>query len=422
MNLESYLQKVKTNNPQAQAFVKSLEAAQSRKLQGDMVLAPALTAKVGYLSDANPSSQPSSLSSKLVAQDYSLGLAKKFSTGTGLSLSSSNRDVQLTLPTTVAKSNTNYWNMSATQSLWKDGFGYATTLRHQREDWIARAESLGAQVGLEQILVDAEVQFWDWLYLNADHALKVTSLNRANELDVWMKRRFEIGTADKSDYLQIQALVASRQLQKISSEDELKAQELKIRSLLGGNELLPPLEENLKIPRQVFVGQKLRLDALASKYEAQTKEVVVNEVKESVKPDLALEASYSSFPTTAVALKLTMPFDDSSISGAINAALYDSESARLKAKRKDEESSLAWSELQRRHKEMSNRIEVTKQLVEVQKSKAAREREKLLQGRTTTFQVINFEQEAQESEVGLLKLHVEQRKLEAQARLFGDAK
>jgi hypothetical protein len=57
-------------------------------------------------------------------------------------------------------------------------------------------------------------------------------------------------------------------------------------------------------------------------------------------------------------------------------------------------------------------------LVDIQKRKFDREQDRLRNGRSTTFQVISYEQEIAESEVMLFKLLSEQRKIESTTRNF----
>lgn len=422
-NLNDYMSKIKEVNPQIQAQIKAIEASESKKFQGDLVLNPQLIGKLSFVDDKKDQPIPSLMGTRTINQEVQFGVSKKFLTGTTMSLLDNYQNTQVdgTLMGSV-KSNKNYYTLSLAQPLWKDSFGHSNDLRHSRELSQEKMEKMYSQMILGQFLQDAEAQFWDYLYLKADKELKESSIKRAQDLEAWTKRRYENGIADKSDYLQIQALVAQRKLQLVSSEDDLTAQIKKMRSFLelSEKENLPDYEENFKKERLSFGGNKVRYDVIASKYEASLKQVVVSEVHESLKPDLSIEAAYMSLPTTSVALKFSMPIDTTVTNEVKKAAQLDYQSSQLKYERKKQESDLGWDELKRRHKELSKRIEITQQLVDTQKAKVQREREKLMQGRTTTFQVISFEQESQESEVALLKLHVEQRKLESQTHLFGE--
>lgn len=81
-----------------------------------------------------------------------------------------------------------------------------------------------------------------------------------------------------------------------------------------------------------------------------------------------------------------------------------------------------WEELNRRYKEFSNKIEALSKVAEFQRERAKAEQDKLAKGRSITSQVITSEQESSESELTLIKLKAEQRKLESQGLLFTEIK
>jgi hypothetical protein len=99
-------------------------------------------------------------------------------------------------------------------------------------------------------------------------------------------------------------------------------------------------------------------------------------------------------------------------------AVTDYESSKLKAERKLLEGKTAWAELVRRHEEMSRKVKLAVKLSQIQTEKVKTESDKLSKGRTITSQVITAEQDASEAELNAIKLKVEQRKMESQARLF----
>jgi outer membrane protein TolC len=163
---------------------------------------------------------------------------------------------------------------------------------------------------------------------------------------------------------------------------------------------------------------------------------VAQETRENLRPELNLQGQASTngrdtelapsisdsadphHPTLGVALNFRMDLDPTGKGRVVQAANIDAEASKLKAERLKFESQSAWRELMRRHQELGRRIEAARDLVKVQDEKYKRERDRLERGRTTTFQVVTFEQDAAEAESTLLQLMTEQRKLEAQARLF----
>jgi hypothetical protein len=120
----------------------------------------------------------------------------------------------------------------------------------------------------------------------------------------------------------------------------------------------------------------------------------------------------------AVGLKLSWLLDGDLKKGTRNAAKQDALASDLKSYRKILESDTAWSEMQRRHSELSQKIISAQLMAQIQVEKSNTERDKLSKGRTVTSQVITAEQDADEALSVLTKLRAEQRKLESNTRLF----
>jgi hypothetical protein len=179
-----------------------------------------------------------------------------------------------------------------------------------------------------------------------------------------------------------------------------------------------------------------RMDAYFAMLESKTKKVVTKEVEDGLAPDLSLEGSYktnayedtatnaanrltdSNHPTMAVGLKLTWLLDSEVKNGMRNSSKQEALASELRSHRKNLESDAAWSEIQRRHSELSQKIISAQLMAQVQLEKSNVERDKLSKGRTVTSQVITAEQDADEAQSLLTKLRTEQRKLEANTRLF----
>ncbi len=129
------------------------------------------------------------------------------------------------------------------------------------------------------------------------------------------------------------------------------------------------------------------------------------------------DISQTDKPTSTIALKFSMPFGED-VSSVKKSAALDYESAKTQAQKKWEDAQVQWQELKRRHQELLKKLEISEKLTKLQVDKLTREQQRLNQGRTTTAQVITFEQDAADTQLTLLKLKAERKKLETQARLF----
>jgi outer membrane protein TolC len=456
LSLDEYLAEVRKSHPVFESVDLAKQASELRKAQNELGLSPILSSQLSYFHDRKPPGialQPPGTD----ATDWNLGVAKKFATGTGIQVQYDQQKQQLFTRNpltgqlvkgakpTYADPYIGTLSVSASQSLWKDGFGRGTRIRRERDDIIARTERLGAELEARQILIAAEQAYWDYVFSREDNKIRKESLQRAQKIGGWAETRAENRLSDRSDLLQVRALVASRELQAIGAEDDLKVALKKLGDLVNQPELAAPpyVSEEFARSRPLteIVGtsdpkEVTTLPARLKDYEAQVKENVARDLVEQTRPDLSLEGQYAmnarraspgktlqdtfnnDTPTAAVALKFSLNLDQGGVSDARAAADADARALRIRAARLRFEAESSWSELVRRHGELTKRVDSMRQLVKIQREKTAREQERLRNGRTTTFQAVTFEQDAADAESQLLKLQVEQKKLEAQARIF----
>lgn len=446
MTLEQYLTEVQKRNKDFQAYTTSEEAAEDRREAGDLGLSPVLTMAGGYLSDE---AQPQTIGSKIVSRQYSLGVAKEFSSGTKASLTGNVQQTQIRDVPQGYEKFANYsassLGLSLSQSLWKNFFGNGTRLRQERQAAAANYEKQGYSLQQRQILIDAEIAYWDYLYQQEELKSRMESLDRAKKIETWLKRRFADGINDKADFLNGQALTASRQLLLDSTRDQAISAEKNLRLYLemDDKEKTPSLESDFKKPRDIRAlvggnaGRVVRLDAYLAALEAKTKELGAKEAKDQLRPDLVLSGSYNTnsniqdspasalnkisnldIPTAKVGLNFTYIFDtDAKVS---QESLYRKEAlaAQLKSERKMLESDVSWGELLRRYGEMLKQIETADRISQLQTSKAKEQSLKLSRGRAVTSDVVNSEEDAANSILTLNRLRSEARKMEAQSRLF----
>jgi outer membrane protein TolC len=447
MTLERFLVEVQKHHKEFQALSTSQEAAEERREAGDLSLSPVLSMQASYLSDQK---QPQTVGTKLTSNVYTLGVAKEFSSGTKASLSGNVQQVQIanvpaTYPAYFSDYSTGGLGFSISQSLWKNAFGSGTRLRQQRQASAAQLEKQSFNLQQRQILIDAENAYWNYLYQQDELNSRDESRERAKRIETWLKRRYLDGINDKADYLNAQALTASRDLLFASAKDQVTAAEKNIRLLLelDDKEPLPVFETDFKKPRDIRSlvgatgGEIVRLDAYLASLEAKTRSIGAQETKDALKPDLVLEGAYNTnsniqtsttnalnkisnqdIPTTQVALKFTYMFDTDAKLSQESLARKEALAAQLKSERKMMESASSWAELQRRYGEMLKQIETAERISDLQKARAKEQSLKLSRGRTVTSDVITSEEDAANSSLNLNRLRAEARKMEAQSRLF----
>lgn len=111
-------------------------------------------------------------------------------------------------------------------------------------------------------------------------------------------------------------------------------------------------------------------------------------------------------------------FDTEVKSAQSSVARKETLAAELQSNRKKIESDVLWNELNRRYLELTRKIDAATKMFELQSALAKAEADKFNKGRSVTSNVINSEQDAEDAEHNLTMMKIEQRKLEAQSRLF----
>jgi outer membrane protein TolC len=450
ITLEEYLIQVSKNNRSFQAIDASLSAAETRYEGADLELSPFLTASAAYTDDKSNGYLGSLATSHAQTRSYSLGLNKKFSSGTQAAVVASVQAINAegTAAGTATSTDVHVGSMaiSLSQSLWKDFFGRSTRLRWERQEAQQAQEKSRYNLNAKQAQIQAEGIFWDLVYLEEEWKIRKDSLERAQRIEGWVKRRAGNGIGDRADVLNAEALRASRQLQLNMTEDNLFAARKNFADQLelGPNDPIPKLEANLDKERSPLSfadgaevkGKILRLDSYLAALEARSLMVSSREAEEKVRPDLTLEGSYRTNgydttdsaaigkmndkdkPVAYVGVKFNWALDWGTTGAIKSTANADAMAAKLTKERKLLESETAWTELARRHKELSNSIRLAEITANLQNARANAQRDKLSKGRTVLLDVVTAEQDAAESALNMKKMKVEQRKLESQGRLF----
>lgn len=450
MNLQDFLRAVESNHKSVQALEEAKKAAKLAQEAGDIELVPVLTADAGLINDKNPLGQFAAFgASETKTSSYSLGLAKKFSTGTGVSITASTFEIEnsaLANPAVARfqKFGAGSLGLGLSQSLWKDFFGNATRLRQERQE-VATAVSTGTfDMQKQMLLVGAEAAYWNYIFSIENLKIGKASLERAKRIAAWTQRRVNDGISDRADLLQVQALVAARTLQLISAEDELAGAKRSLRDFLelSADQPLPEMTGEISQARALNAslsgrtGRVVALDAYLSSLDSRSKLLESREAEDKLRPDLILSGSYNTNafessmtdavrkwtetdrPTSKVGLKLIYPFDLGPKNAAREAARKSALISQLQSERKILESESSWIELNRRYSEMSKRVEAATEIARLQMAAARAQADLFNKGRAVTANVITAEEDAGNAELNLTKLKVEQRKMEAQGRLF----
>ncbi|MES3038140.1 MAG: TolC family protein [Bdellovibrionota bacterium] len=446
MGIDDYISLVKQKNRGVAAWEISEQAATDRRKAGDIDLVPTFSLNSRYLVDR---SQPNTYGvPETQSFTNTAGLQKRFASGTTIGLNAASNEFNnpgLAQNSAREHFSTGLVGITVSQSLWKDFFGESIGLRRERQDATYLLERETARMQAENLLVEAESAFWDYLYLTEQLTLRRESLDRSRKIERWVTRRLSDGIGDRADLMNARALLSTRELQLANAEDAVFAAEQVIRNVLEipAGEPVPVFSGTLNARRPVDIyltgdGKIVRRDSLLTALQARVRSVNANEIRESFKPDLVLSGTYNQtsynspngnlsqgisevsdkYSQSSVGVTFVYLFDTETKKAAVSQAQKEALAAQMLKERALIESQSSWSEMIRRYDEFSRRIAIAEDITRYQTERSRTEQDKLSKGRSITSNVITAEQEAAEAELSFLQLNAEQRKMEARSRLF----
>jgi outer membrane protein TolC len=277
-------------------------------------------------------------------------------------------------------------------------------------------------------MMNAKNAYWR-LYF-AQQVLKVQkeSLDRAEKLRDWNRGRVRSNLVDEAELLQAEANLQNREVEYQAVLDEIETAEREFNSFredTGKIDLManPEIESRYILTARMPQKSGVREDVLATIAADRAAEAQAELGRERNKPNFEFYGSYSingrdkqytdarqqafgaTRPMSIMGVRFTTPLDWGALSGYRES--YDKEkiASEMKMRRKSFEVDREWEILTERFENFSNRLKLTQKLEEIQKKKYQTERHRYSQGRTTTFQVLQFEQDFANAQ--LLKLRNE---------------
>jgi outer membrane protein TolC len=444
LTIDDYLSQVKNKNKTLKSYDLEIEIADEKRIAGDLAFSPLLTASYFEQRDKSLPFLMLLADSRKTTTTL-LGLSKKFSTGTTLAFTGETYKYDYEQPVTPGDTgySTGRLGISLTQSLWKDSFGQGTRLRHAREEATAKLEKLSSELKKRATLIQVESDYWDYLVALEDVRLRKSNLERAKKLDSWTSNRVYNGISDRSDLLQIKALVGQREIQLASAKDELESKAMILRENLdlATNQPIPELTSSLTVNRPYIADRvkktnMIRIQNYLAQLEAQIKQEVSEEVSDSLRPDLSLVGKYytSSYnddyntmrndlsnverPVTFVGVNFSWMFGSDALTAQVSSAKKGALSAKYRAEQEAISGKNAWQDYLRKYELTKQNVATLEKVAKLQIERSQQEQSRLSKGRTTTFNVVTAETESAEAEVTFLRAKSGLRKLEASSLLF----
>lgn len=437
LSLKDYLNQVQTLNPQGRAMAEMVKSSELRmEVEADSLTTTEMYGEAGVLDNQNEVVMPA-MGYRTEGHGWKLGLRKQFAlTGTSADLSYNSRWANITGASLMTQPN--YYENKAVlelvQPLWRNSFG--SELRGQvalkRAD--LRRKWMEAKYDLKNLLLQAENTYWSLVSYNQMIKLQEEAVERAKKMRDLMKNKTGLRLVDDVDYLQTQASLETRELELQNSQDERTNLIRQFNTLRGANtdvvETLAELPEkefstkfapSKRITREDF--EVLRSKAEMARAEAQAG-------GSHAQPQLDLVGSFSANGISSkssdaydevvqneheywmVGVRFSTPLDLSLLGGLSRAFKSQRQAAVDLKQAADFSLERTYSALSQQHGEAQKRLERAVSLETLQTTLVKRERARLLNGRTTTFQFINMEQnlaaaqiQKVQSQLSLVKVH-----------------
>lgn len=417
LTLDEYLGQVRLNNEGVRGAKLGEEAKSLRLDEGGLVFKPSFFLNAEFNDDKRPTVAPSFQGNRTVRETYSAGLSQNFRTGTKASLSyniykTDIRGSQVALPMfydTTPK-------IEISQSLWRNWLGGEVKATETVQNAQNESNRLNDQFNLKQLLIKAENAYWRLVF--AEESLKVQkeSLARAVKLRDWNSSRMRNNLVDEADYLQAEASLQNRELEQETALIELDTAKREFNSVRQSTEDIT-LAGNSASDRAFLLNATLpeksgtREDVLIA---IENQKIVTANSSlgfERNKPNFEVYGSYAlngrnrdygdsvdmmddgKNAWTIFGLKFTTPLDFGSLSDYRKGYAQEKVASELNARRKTYEVDREYDILSKRFELFKRRLQLSKRMEEVQLKKLTSEKRRFNQGRTTTFQVLQFEQD-----------------------------
>lgn len=454
LTLDRYLAQVREGNPAVRSAEDTAAAVPLMADEAGMAFSPLFRASGTRVDDRAQGSsalQPE----RTIAGVWSVGLSKTFFTGTTASVDYGLNYAHIFpapipgLPPSLAAGffpAAPYYDarpsVSLTQSLLRDFLGGATDASVRRVELQAAAAAAGSRYRARLMAFQAEQAYWTASLARDVLEYDRASLERAQKLIESTEKKVALNLSEKSDLLQVQAGGKLRELNLRMAEQDVVGAERTLETWRGraGATVAEELEHiNARLDGAVAPAPApsgTRLDVQAADLALAGARAGARETSYRARPDLnafgtvvlnghdvsAGAASGDSLdgthPTYTVGAAFVAPLDifrlkrvRSGYDAAERAAQRDAEAARLGAAQD-------WAQLVTRWQDVETKLALMREIEALQQQKYQAEVQRFEEGRTTTFQLLSFEEDYSQARLSRLRVGFERLLLEAQARLY----
>lgn len=449
LDFRSYIEGVERNNLDIQISRSRILQLTDAKAQPELEFSPQLFARALYADEKttgingiqSPGDQTKTLS-------QSFGVQKAWGPGVETRLSHSWMRVDVEgLPGIDSAIWSNQFDLELRVNLWRNLLGRQRWANLRAARRALEAQIFSESFNVESALAQAEVAYWMASFAQERSRSLLDSLERARAILAWNQRRRSLNVVDDGDVLQSQAAVLRIQqnleeAQRLEREARRQMQFLMGQEDLAGDRgavwTLEPLSfdfSEMNVPPTW--NRDDRLDYRAAQLSAIAAREEASAGRSALDPQLDLFARYGgrsldssfskaqsqtfdhSFPQYEIGVELMLPLSVHQTRRAQSAQSRASDIADVQRSSLERRLDRRFYDLKEELTELISRIRVAKDLEQTQKRKLEHEDQRFRQGRSSSFQILSFQEDLAQSELGLLSLYAQLRQSIAQLKLYG---
>ncbi len=420
LTLSEFLDQVTKNNQGYMSMQKGSEAGQARSEEGDLITSYSFFANYQNVNDKRETNFAFVTGDRTTTNALSFGISKLTTFGLSGSLRYDINYSYMHGANQTLLSSDHYYVTSPvlefTQSFWKNSFGRQTRAIVEATDARNLSSSYLSSYESKKLLSDAESIYWKMSLVKDLVQIKQDNFSRAEKIKEWAQRRVRLNLTDSVDLLQAEANYKMAQMDLQVALDDEKEVTRAFNTMRGANSdefadspekltvesvVAMPLPERKGVrddvaalresARAAAANAKISIDKNRPTFDLFST-LSLNGRDPSFNPSFK-ESFGGSYPYTVVGLKFSAPLSFGTI-GRVNSGYeLDKISAEYMYERRQFESDREWNNLTKKATDLRERLKIAKEVEDAQYKKYTHEQNRLKLGRTTTYQVITFEQD-----------------------------
>jgi outer membrane protein TolC len=446
LTLSGYLEQVQNQSPSIQSSSNTIEGSEKSAKESDLITMPRFFFTGSRTTD-HRQFYNAFMGGRTTADNFNLGFEKQFDFGLNAKLSYSllNNTTSNLFPG-IFPGGMNVYSAAQTQldlnqSLWRNLFGKETKATEDLAEAASLATHYGERFKLKQTLAQAETAYHRVAIANESVRLERELLDRSKKILDWTEKRVNNHLTDKIDFLQSRAGFQGRKMSLENALNELQSAALSFNQFrnqssgtIAEDVSLIPTSEILALapPKKAEVTDDVKAAEQAERLNRANQELSLQKAlpdfsvfataafngQNGLQSQAMSTAFTSNYPYTAFGVKLSFPIYFWETSEMRAGRTKQQLSAEQATQQKILENTQTWSDLSQKFTEAQGRLKMANELVTMQKEKLEYEKYRFELGRTTTYQVLTFEQDYAQALISRLMIEREILSLHAQLKTY----